>query len=138
MPILSSDDQIRKALRESRIVAVLGASSNPARAGYYVTKVVQRYGFRIIPVNPNHMGELILGERVYRTLDEIPGPVGIVDVFRRPSAASTVAMQVRSKGCKTVWFQPGCENYQIAEELGREGFQVVLGRCMMVECRRLL
>jgi predicted CoA-binding protein len=68
----------------------------------------------------------------------VPGDVDIVDVFRRPSAAPEVAAQVRSKGCKTVWFQPGTENQEVALALSQEGFNVILGNCMKVECTRLL
>ncbi len=89
-------------------------------------------------VNPNHAGEEILGERVYATLREIPEEIDIVDVFRRPSAAKNVAEEVRAKGCKTVWFQPGTENMAVANELANEGFNVVVGSCMKVVCRRLL
>lgn len=119
-------------------MAVIGSSPDPYRPSFFVPLVVQTYGFKMYFVNPNHAGEEILGERVYSSLMDIPDEIDIVDVFRRPSAAPEVADQVRAKGCKTVWFQPGTENMKVAEALSREGFGVVMGNCMKVECRRLL
>ncbi|OPX79099.1 MAG: hypothetical protein A4E45_00898 [Methanosaeta sp. PtaB.Bin039] len=138
MPFIRSDEEIRKILQNSRTVAVIGASTDPYRPSFFVPLVVKSYGFSMCFVNPNCEGQEVLGERVYATLQEVPYEIDIVDVFRRPSAADQVAEEVRSKGAKTVWFQPGTENMDVAEALSNEGFNVVVGNCMKVECRRLL
>lgn len=138
MPILRSDEELKKVLKGSRTVAVLGASTDPLKPSFFVSLVVRTYGFRMFFVNPKHVGEEILGEPVYASLREIPLDIDIVDVFRRPSAAREVAEEVRAKGCRTVWFQPGTEDMTVARELSDEGFNVVVGYCMKVECRKLL
>lgn len=138
MPIVRSDEELKRVLKESRTVAVLGASTDPLKPSFSVSIVVRTYGFRMFFVNPNHVGEEILGEQVYASLRNIPVDIDIVDVFRRPSAAREVAEEIRAKGCRIVWFQPGTEDVAVAGELADEGFCVVLGRCMKVECRKLL
>lgn len=138
MPILRSERDLKNVLKGSRTVAVLGASTDPRRPSFFVSLVVRTYGFRMFFVNPEHVGEEILGEPVYASLRDIPVDIDIVDVFRRPSAAREVAEEVRAKGCRTVWFQPGTEDMTVARELADEGFNVVVGCCMKVECRRLL
>ncbi|NYT01780.1 MAG: CoA-binding protein [Methanosarcinales archaeon] len=138
MPFLKGDNEIKEVLKQCKTVAVLGASTDPRKPSFFVPLVVRSYGFKMCYVNPTHNGQEILGEKVLPSLNDIPEEVDIVDVFRRPSAAREVAEEVRRKGCKTVWFQPGTENMEVAEELHREGFNVVVGNCMKVECRRLL
>ncbi|HOK57916.1 MAG TPA: CoA-binding protein [Methanothrix sp.] len=138
MPILRGDEELKKVLKGSRTVAVLGASTDPRKPSFFVSLVVRTYGFRMFFVNPNHEGEEILGERVYASLREIPVDIDIVDVFRRPSAAREVAEEIRAKGCRTVWFQPGTEDMTVARELADEGFNVVVGCCLKIECRKLL
>jgi len=138
MPFIKRDDEIKEVLKKCNTVAVLGASTNPHKPSFFVPLVVRTYGFKMCYVNPNHFGEEILGETVLNSLSDIPGDIDIVDVFRRPSAAREVAEEVRKKGCKTIWFQPGTEDIEVAEELHREGFNIVIGSCMKVECRRFL
>lgn len=138
MPILRDDEELKKILKTSRTVAVLGASSDPHRPSFFVSLIVRTYGFKMFFVNPNHVGEEILGERVYASLIDVPLDIDIVDVFRRPSAAREVAEEIKAKGCMTVWFQPGTEDMTVARELAEEGFNVVVGRCMKIECRKLL
>jgi predicted CoA-binding protein len=138
MPILESDEEIKNALAAAKTVAVIGASGDPHKPSFFVPLVVKSYGFKMCYVNPAIKGAEIMGEEVHGSLLHIPCEIDIVDVFRRPSAAHEVADAVRSKGCKTVWFQPGTENWDVARALSAEGFNVVVGHCMKVECRRLL
>lgn len=138
MPILKGDDQIRKVLMECKTIAVLGASPDPFKPSFFVSLVVRSYGFKMYYVNPSYQDKEILGDVVYGSLTEIPDDIDIVDVFRRPSVACEVARNVKEKGCKTVWFQPGTEDLLVVDALSSEEYNVVVGKCMKVECRRLI
>lgn len=124
-------DPIRKVLEESKTIAVVGASNNPERHSYEVAQYLQRQGFKIIPVNPA-LTEM-LGEKAYPDVLSIPGPVDVVDVFRRPEAVPEVVEQAIAKGAKVVWMQPGAENMAAAERVVEAGLEVIMGVCMMQE-----
>ncbi|MGE5265283.1 MAG: CoA-binding protein [Acidobacteriota bacterium] len=124
-------DPIRKVLEESKTIAVVGASNNPERHSYEVAQYLQRQGFKIIPVNPA-LTEM-LGEKAYPDVLSIPGPVDVVDVFRRPEAVPEVVEQAIAKGAKVVWMQPGAENMEAAERAMGAGLEVIMGVCMMQE-----
>ena len=124
-------DPIRKVLEESKTIAVVGASNNPARHSYEVAQYLQRQGFKIIPVNPA-LTEM-LGEKAYPDVLSIPGPVDVVDVFRRPEAVPEIVEQAIAKGAKVVWMQPGAENMAAAERVVDAGLEVIMGVCMMQE-----
>ena len=138
MPILNRDEDIRKALKECKNIAVIGASLEAYKPSYFVADVLQGFSFRILPVNPNYAGQEILGEKVYSTIKDIPVEIDIVDVFRRPSAMPEVAKEAKEKGFKTFWMQPGTQNETVAKELNQEGYNVVAGRCAKIESMRLL
>ncbi|ACO03908.1 MAG TPA: CoA-binding protein [Persephonella sp.] len=138
MPVINSDKEIKEILKESKNVAVVGISPNPSKPSYFVSEVVQRYGFKLFLVNPKYAGQEILGEKVYSSIKEIPEDIDIVDIFRRPADVPDVAREAKEKGFKTFWFQPGTVNNQVVEELSSEGYNVVVDRCMKVECMRLL
>ena len=138
MPVIEKDEDIKKLLKESRTVAVVGISPDPSRPSYFVSEVVKNYGFKMYFVNPKYAGQEILGEKVYASLKDIPDEIDIVDVFRRPADVVYTAQEAKEKGLKTFWFQPGTVNEEVAEQLSREGYNVVKGRCMKVECQRLL
>lgn len=106
-------------LRNSRTVAVVGLSSNPDRSSYGVASYLQKHGFRIIPVNPKETE--ILGEKVYARLEDIPEPVDVVDVFRKPEHTPGVVRSAIAIGAKAVWLQLGIaseESRRLAEEAG--------------------
>ena len=124
-------DPIKKVLEESKTIAVVGASDNPQRHSYEVAHYLHRHGYKIIPVNPA-LTELF-GEKAYPDLLSIPGPVDVVDVFRRPDQVPPVVEQAIAKGAKVVWMQPGAENMQAAERAMAAGLEVIMGVCMMQE-----
>ncbi len=138
MPILKTDDEIRKILQESKNVAVVGISPDPSRPSYFVSEVVKSYGFNMFFVNPKYAGQEILGEKVYSSLEEIPEEIDIIDVFRRPADVKYTAKEAKKKGFKTFWFQPGTVNDEVVKELDEEGYNVVVDKCMKVECQKLL
>ncbi|MBC8503471.1 MAG: CoA-binding protein [Anaerolineales bacterium] len=127
-------DSIRKILRQCKTIAVVGFSSNPSKAGYYVPEYIQRHGYRIIPVNPNL--EEALGEKAYADLASIPEPVDLVLIFRRSEAIPPVVDQAIEIGAKAVWMQQGIVNMEAAEKGLAAGLGVVMDRCMMVEHRK--
>jgi predicted CoA-binding protein len=128
-------DPIEKIYKESKTIAVVGASDNPKRPSHEVAQYLQSQGFKIIPVNPA-LKELF-GERSYPDLLSIPEPVDVVDIFRNPDAVTEVVEQAIAKKAKVVWMQPGAENMQAAERAMEAGLEVIMGVCMMREHRAL-
>ncbi len=128
-------DPIEKVLKESKTIAIVGASDNPKRPSYDVARYLQSQGFKIIPVNPG-LKELF-GEKSYPDVLSIPGPVDVVDIFRNPDAVPEVVEQAIAKKAKVVWMQPGAENMQAAERATEAGLEVLMGVCMMREHRAL-
>jgi predicted CoA-binding protein len=130
-----TDAIVERILTTYDTITVVGASGAPEKAAHYVPAHMQVHGWRIIPVNP-HEDEL-LGERVYRTLADIPEPVGLVDVFRPSTATPDIARQAVAAGATALWLQLGiasAEARAIAEEAG---LLYVEDRCLIIEQRRL-
>lgn len=132
-----SDDYIRTILDETRVIAMVGASMNWNRPSYFAMKYLQGKGFRVIPVNPGHAGELLLGEEVVPSLDAITEPVDMVDIFRNSEAAGPVTDQAIAMGAKSVWMQLGVRNDAAAERAETAGLKVVMNRCPKIEYARL-
>jgi len=138
--LVDDDAGLTRILREARTVAVLGAKAAPREPAYYVPAYLQERGYRIIPVNPTLAGEKILGETTLAMLADLPEPVDVIDVFRRPEflpghAREILALPWRPRA---VWFQLGIRHDGAAAELARAGIDVVQDRCMMPEHRRLM
>jgi len=127
--------EIEALLRASRIVAVVGLSPRPDRPSYGVAQYLKGAGYTIIPVNPN--ATEVLNERSYATVEHIPGPVDIVDIFRKPEDVLPIVEAAIRKGAKAVWMQSGIVNNAAADLARAAGLTVVMDRCMMVEHRRL-
>ena len=124
------EDAVRRMLAAKRI-AVVGLSDDPSRPSYGVARYLQSVGKQIIPVNPNC--DQVLGEKCYPTLEAIPDPVDVVDVFRRPQFCADVARSAVAIGAKGVWLQSGIVSEE-AEQVAREvGIDFVQDRCMKVD-----
>ena len=138
--LIRDDAGLARILREAKTVAVLGAKGEPGEPAYYVPAYLQQRGYRVLPVNPTRAGEQILGETVVATLSDLPGPVDVIDVFRRPEYLTGHAREILRLPWKpaVVWFQLGIRHDVAAAELARAGIRVVQDRCMMPEHRRLL
>jgi uncharacterized protein len=138
--LVHDDAGLTRIFRESRTVAVLGAKGEPGAPAFYVPSYLKKRGYRIVPVNPTRAGERILGETVAATLSDLPGPVDVVEVFRRPEFLPGHATEILRLPWKpaVVWFQLGIRHDAAAAELARAGIRVVQDRCMMPEHRRLL
>lgn len=122
---------IEEILDQAVTVAIVGASSKPDRPSYGVAEDLQRRGFRIIPVNPT--ADVILGERVRRSLTEINERVDIVDVFRRPEDTPAVARDAAAIGAGTLWLQLGITSDEARNIATQAGMDYVEDRCIKVE-----
>jgi predicted CoA-binding protein len=123
-------------LRNSRTIAVVGLSSRRTRPSYGVSEYMQSRGYRIIPVNPNEAE--VLGEKAYATLEEVPVPVDIVDVFRRSESVPEIVDSAIRIGAKGIWLQEGVVHEQAASKAREAGLEVVMDRCILKEHRRLV
>jgi predicted CoA-binding protein len=127
---------ILATLNAARTVAIVGLSKDPLRPSSFIGYYLKRHGYRIVPVNPRETE--ILGEKSYASLRDIPFPVDVVDVFRRPDAVPDIARDAVAIGAKALWLQFGVispEGARIAED---GGLAVVMDRCMKVEHARHL
>jgi uncharacterized protein len=128
-------DPIAKVLSESKTIAIVGLSSDPTKPSYEVARYLQEQGLKIIPVNPT-LTEAF-GEKAYPDVLSIPGPVDVVDIFRKPDAVPEIVEQAIAKQAKVVWMQPGAENLPAAERAMQAGLEVIVGVCMKKEHRGL-
>lgn len=139
--ILTTDDQIRDLLRETKTIAVLGIKpeTHAGHPAHYVPKYMADRGYDIIPV-PVYYPEVteILGHRVYRNLGEVPGEIDLLNVFRRSEDIPKHTAEILAKKPKAVWFQLGIRNDEIAEQFAEAGIKVVQDLCLMVEHRALV
>jgi predicted CoA-binding protein len=126
--------EIRDLLDRSRTVAVVGLSDRPYRTSHAIAEALQGFGYRIFPVNPN----LVLGERPYDRIADIPTPVDIVDVFRRSEKVMPVAKDAVAAGAKVLWLQSGVINEEAAAYAMEHGLTVVMDRCIKVEYASLV
>jgi predicted CoA-binding protein len=137
--LVEDDARLTDIVRSAKRVAVLGikAERHSDRPAYYVPQYLQSAGAQIVPV-PVYYPDVtaILGEPVQRDLAAVPGPVDILDVFRRPRDIPAHLDAMKRLRPRAVWFQLGIRNDEAALELAREGILVVQDRCLMVEWRR--
>ena len=132
-------DRVREILVGARTVAVLGASTKPERPAHYVPDYLHARGYRIIPVNPLHLGERSWGEAYRAKLTELSEPVDIVDVFRHPGflPAHLDDFLAMRPAPKVVWFQLGIRHDEVAASLIAAGIEVVQDRCTLADHRKL-
>jgi len=124
-------DPIRDILEQNKTLAVVGLSAKTTRPSHGVAAYMQRHGYRIIPVNPQE--DVVLGEKVYPTLDAAPEPVDVVVIFRRSEFVPEVVDAAIRKGAKVVWMQEGVIHEQAAERARAAGLRVVMDRCILKE-----
>ena len=122
-------------LRSSRTIAVVGLSSRRFRPSYGVAEYMKRAGYQIIPVNPAESE--IMGETCYPDLESIPGPVDIVDIFRRSEHVPEIVEAAIRKGAKVIWMQEGVVHEDAARRAMDAGLAVVMDRCILKDHRRL-
>ena len=133
--IITADADIRDILSSSKTVAIIGLSPKPDRDSYRVAEYLKNQGYIIIPVRPAQAE--ILGQKAYPSLDDVPRPVDIVDVFRSAEQVMPHAYEALRHPPKTFWMQEGIENREAADLLTAAGIDVVMNRCMKRDHARL-
>jgi predicted CoA-binding protein len=137
--LVDDDQRIGEIVRSAKRIAVLGIKTE-AQAGqpaFYVPQFLKEHGAEVVPVPVYYpQATEILGERVYRKLTDVPGPIDVVDVFRRPADIPAHVPDLVALRPKVVWFQAGIRNDEAARTLADAGIHVVQDRCLMVEWRR--
>jgi len=136
---LLDDDGIRRLLESRPRIAVVGASADPGRPSHGVLRSLRRYGYDVVPVSP--AADEVDGLRCYPTLADAvreTGPVGIVDVFRRPDRCVEHAHEAVAAGATCLWLQQGIANAEAARIAYEAGLSVVMDRCTAVEHHRLV
>jgi uncharacterized protein len=123
-------------LRDAKTIAVVGLSSHRWRPSYGVSEYMQSSGYRIIPVNPSESE--VLGEKAYASLEEIPEPVDIVNIFRRSEFVPAIVDAAIRMNAKCVWMQEGVIHEEAAAKARAAGLEVVMDRCILKEHRRML
>lgn len=127
---LMGDAEVLALLERYKTIAVVGLSKDPAKPSHAVARYLQAQGYTIIPVNPTAEGTL-LGERVYPSLREIPGPVDIVEIFRLPKDVPPIVDDAIAIKAKAVWMQEGIVHHEAAERAKQAGLLVVMDQCML-------
>jgi uncharacterized protein len=140
MPVIEDERSALRILGEAGRVAVLGMKpeSHASAPAFYVPSYLQRVGYEVVPV-PVYFPDVttMLGERVYRRLADVPGPVDLVLVFRRPADIPAHVEDILALGPRAVWFQLGIRNDAVAKQLSEAGIDVVQDRCAMIDHRRI-
>jgi uncharacterized protein len=134
-----SDSYIRGILNTVKTIAVVGASKNEIRPSYFVFKYLLERGYTMIPVNPGHAGDTLLGRRIYARLADIPEPIDMVDIFRAPQYVPSIMQEVLALKPRpqVIWMQLGIRNDEAAALAEANGLKVVMNRCIKIEYGRL-
>jgi predicted CoA-binding protein len=136
-PFINSNmDEVKEIFESVKTIAVLGLSPDESKASHRVAKYLQEVGYKIVPVYPKE--EEILGEKVYRSLKEIPFAVDMVDIFRKPDALEVIADAAIERGdVKVFWAQKDIVNNAAAQKAKDAGMRVVQNQCAMVDHKNL-
>ena len=131
----STPEEIKDILNESRVIAVVGLSTNSERDSYKVAQYLMDKGYEIIPVNPAYPE--ILGQKSYERISDIPVDVDIVDIFRKPEFISGIVDEAIEKKAKSVWMQLGLADNKAAEKARGAGLRVVQNKCIKIEHHKM-
>ena len=136
MPIVDDIAGLRRVLAQTKSIAVVGLSAHWYRPSYFAAKYMQDHGYRVIPVNPGYSE--VLGQPCYPSLAAIPGPVDMVDCFRKAADIPPIAREAVAKGAHVLWMQLGIRNEDAARIALDAGLEVVMDRCVKIEHARIL
>ncbi|HEX9796082.1 MAG TPA: CoA-binding protein [Anaerolineales bacterium] len=128
------DDKVKRILRETKVIATVGFSSYPHKPSHYVPAYMLRQGYRVIPVHPR-AGQ-ILGQQAYASLEDVPEPVDLVQIFRPSHKVRPHVEQAIAIGARFVWMQAGIADPEAARLAEQAGLEVVMDRCMLVDHRQ--
>ncbi len=134
-----ADAHIRTILGNVKSIAVVGASPKEVRPSYFVVKYLIAKGYTVFPINPGHAGKEICGAMTYGSLQDVPDPIDMVDIFRASSAVPGIGDAVLDLAPlpKVVWMQLGVRDDRVAGNLETAGIRVVMNRCPKIEYGRL-
>ena len=127
---------IAEILRKYAKIAMVGLSANENRPSYFAATYLKDYGFEVTPVNPAYAGQEILGRTCYASLAEVPEPLEVVDIFRKPPAVPPVVDEAVRLGAKVIWIQLGVIHEPARGRALEAGLEVVMDRCMKIEHAR--
>ncbi|MCU0591560.1 MAG: CoA-binding protein [Desulfobacterales bacterium] len=133
--VLNADEDVKALLLKAKTIAIVGLSPKPDRDSYQVAAYLQQHGYRVLPVRPAQTE--ILGEKAHASLDDIPGPVDIIDVFRSSDQVLPHAREALRLKPNVFWMQEGIENREAAALLTAAGIDVVMNRCIKHDHARL-
>ena len=128
--------EIKDILSKYKTIAMIGVSQNPSRPSTIVMKYMQKYGYKVIPVNPRIQGEKILGEEVFEKITDIKEPVDIVDVFRPSNEAYGIAEDTVKIGAKVLWLQLGIRNEEAKKLMYKNNIDYVENKCTKMEYQK--
>ena len=132
----SKSEEIIEIFKNTKTIAIAGLSPDPSKASNMVAAYLQNAGFKIVPIYPKE--DTILGEKVYRTISEVPFKIDMVDIFRKPDAIAAIVDEVIARGdVDTVWTQLGLVNNEAASKAKEAGLKVVQNKCTKIEHRNL-
>ena len=133
------DSYIRGVLNTMKTIAMVGASEKENRPSYFAFKYLLEHGYHMIPVNPGHAGETMLGQKIYARLSDIPEPIDMVDIFRASQYALPIVQEALSLNPRpqVIWMQLGIRNDEAAALAEANGMKVVMNRCPKIEYGRL-
>ncbi|HEB72530.1 MAG TPA: CoA-binding protein [Nitrospirae bacterium] len=129
-------DEIKNILSESKTIAIIGLSDKPGRASLDVGLYLKDHGYTVIPVHPKISDWR--GIKTYSSLKDVPGPVDIVDIFRKANAIDGLVEEIVEKKPRVVWLQLGIVNNEAAVKIRKAGIVVVQDRCLKIEHSSLL
>jgi len=134
-----SHDHLRTVLSTTKVIALVGVSSNPVRPSFFVARYLGLKGYTVLPVNPVYAGQTLFGRTVVASLGELQEPVDMVDIFRRSDAVPPIvdeALKVLPH-LRTIWMQIGVEHAEAASKAEARGITVIQNRCPKIEYQRL-
>ena len=132
-----SESYIKEILDEVKTIAIVGASANQDRDSYKVMQVLMQHGYEVFPINPNEVGNFILGQPCYADLSSVSGKIDMVDVFRATDAVMGVTKEAIAIGASVLWTQLDIVHKEAAELAEQAGLKVVMDRCPKIELAKL-
>ena len=128
--------EIKDILSKYKTIAMIGVSNDPTKASTIVMKYMQKYGFKVYPVNPKAKGQKILGEEVFEKITDIKDPVDIVDVFRPSKEVLDIAKDTIQIGAKVLWLQLGIKNEEAKKIVEKNKIEYVEDKCTKMEYQK--
>ncbi|MDB3888636.1 CoA-binding protein [Candidatus Pelagibacter sp.] len=130
-------NEIKNILSKNKTIAMIGVSKNPTKPSSIVMKYMQKYGYKVIPVNPKAKGEKILGEEVFGKLSEIKISIDIVDVFRPSKEALEIAKETVKIKAKVLWLQLGISNHEAKKLVEANNIKYIENKCTKMEYQKI-